>query len=163
MVTPQTVHRWVKVPNSIFVPCRASHLRLMQLHPSAQQVVDNLPNYSQQIDKMGDMGMGWAWIGDGRVLAMFGVALYWQGMAEAWLMVDQKSIQNRALQLTKGSRRFFDNIGPAIGLRRCQLMVSVAHKEAISWARLLGFEQEAVLRRYGVDGADHLVFARLYD
>lgn len=162
MVSAVQVHRWVKVPNSVFAPCRAAHLRLMQLHPLAEKNTQ-LPGFMKNIDHLGDAGLGWSWIGDGRVLAMFGLAKFWDGVAEAWLMVDQKSIQNRALQLTKGSRRFFDNIGPAIGLRRCQLMVSVAHEEAVSWAGLLGFELEATLRRYGPDGADHLVFVRFYD
>jgi len=135
----------------------------MKLYPSAQYVVDTIEDYGDRINSMGHAGLGWSWIGDGRVLAMFGVAPYWDGCAEAWLMVDTMGIQNRRLQLTKGSRRFFNNIGPALGLRRLQIMVSVAHEEAVAWSRLLGFEYEATLKKYGPDGSDHLVFARFYD
>lgn len=138
-------------------------MKLMKLYPSAQYVVDHLEDYDQRINHMGDIGLGWSCIGDGRVLAIFGIGMFWEGCGEAWLMVDTKAIHNRRLQLTKGSRRFFNNIGPALGLRRLQIMVSVAHEEAVAWSRLLGFEYEATLKKYGPDGSDHLVFARFYE
>ena len=93
---------------------------------------------------------------------MFGISMQWEGAAEAWLMVDHGGIGNHKIRLTKGARNFFDNVGPAFGLRRCQIMVSVAHEEAVSWSRLLRFEHEATLKQYGPDGADHLVLARFY-
>lgn len=161
-MTPNQVRQWLNVPVRV-VPCNQSQLKLMKLYPSAQNVVDSLPDYRERIDELGKAGLGWACIGDGRILAMFGVAPYWDGCAEAWLMVDTYGISKRRVQLTKGSRRFFNHIGPALGLRRLQIMVSVAHREAVSWAHLLGFEYEATLKRYGVDGSDHLVFARFYD
>lgn len=163
MVSAEQVHKWCNVPNSRFVPCNSSQLKLMKLYPQAQYNVETLPDYREKIDQLGEAGLGWAWIGDGRVLAMFGVAPYWDGLAEGWLMVDTHGIHKRKMQLTKGTRRFFNNIGPALGLRRIQIMVSVAHKEAVAWSRLLGFEYEATLKKYGPDGSDHLVFARFYD
>lgn len=161
MVEPGLVRHWLRFDGRV-VPCNQSHLKLMKLYPEAQKNVDMLPGYLDQIDAIGESGMGWSCIADGRVLAMFGVVMHWQCMAEGWLMVDTYGISKRRIQLTKGARRFFDNIGPECGLRRMQIMVSVAHKEAVAWARLLGFEVEATLKKYGPDGSDHLVFARFY-
>lgn len=162
MVSADEVRKWLRFKDRV-VPCNSSHLKLMKLYPQAQLSVDVIPGYHERINEFGEYGLGWSWIGGGRVIAMFGVSPLWEGCAEAWLMVDTHSISKRKLHLTKGARRFFNNIGPALGLRRLQIMVSVAHEEAVSWARLLDFECEATLRRYGVDGSDHLVFARFYE
>ena len=150
------------MPGAKVLPCHSSQLRLMSLHPSAKQNIETLPGYYERIDALGEHGMGWTVLFNGRFLAMFGVALQWQGMAEAWLMVDTKAIHQYKIRLTKGARYFFDHIGPAFDLRRCQIMVSVAHEEAVSWAKLLRFEHEATLKQYGPDGKDHLVYARFY-
>lgn len=163
MVTCDDVHQWINVPNVRVVPCNSSQFQLMKLYPDAERNKNLLPTYDQQIDALGSMGFGWTVIGDGRCLAMFGVAQLYPGVAEAWLMVDTIGIKKRKMQLTKGARRFFKHIGPALDLRRLHIMVSVAHKEAVAWARLLDFQFEATLKQYAPDGSDSLVYARFYD
>lgn len=163
MVSAAEIASWLRIKGCRVVPCNASQLKLMKLHPNAQANIDTFPGYRDRLDQLGEAGVGWAVIGDGRVLAMIGVLIYWPGCAEAWMMVDQIGIQNRRFALTRGARRFFDKIGQAFDLRRVQIMVSVAHNEAVAWAQLLDFEFEATLKRYGPDGSDYLVFARFYD
>jgi len=162
MVTCRDVYQWIKMPGARVLPCHSSQLKLMKLHPMAQQNIDQLPDYHERIDQLGENGFGWTVLYEGRFAAMFGISMQWNGMAEAWLMVDTMCIHKHRIRLTKGAKNFFDNIGPAFDLRRCQIMVSVAHKEAVSWARLLHFELEATLKQYGPDGQDHLVYARFY-
>jgi len=163
MVTCGDVHRWINVPNVRVVPCNASQFQLMKLYPDAERNKNLLPTYDEQIDAIGNAGCGWTVIGDGRCLAMFGVMQLYTGVAEAWLMVDTIGIKRRKMQLTKGAKRFFENVGPAFDLRRLHIMVSVAHKEAVAWARLLDFQFEATLKQYAPDGSDSLVYARFYD
>jgi len=163
MVSCDDVYTWLKVPNVRVVPCNSSQFQLMKLYPDAERNKNLLPTYDEQIDAFGKMGFGWTVIGDGRCLAMFGIAQLYPGVAEAWLMVDTIGIKKRKMQLTKGARRFFKHIGPALDLRRLHIMVSVAHKEAVAWARLLDFQFEATLKQYAPDGSDSLVYARFYD
>jgi hypothetical protein len=163
MVTCDDVYRWINVPNVRVVPCNASQFQLMKLYPDAERNKNLLLTYDEQIDAIGNMGCGWTVIGDGRCLAMFGVMQLYPGVAEAWLMVDTVGIKKRKMQLTKGAKRFFENVGPAFDLRRLHIMVSVAHKEAVAWARLLDFQFEATLKQYAPDGSDSLVYARFYD
>lgn len=163
MVSSAEVAKWLNVKGMRVVPCHSSQLNLMTLYPEAQYTVDSHEGYRERIDAMGRLGCGWTVIGDARCLAMFGISKYWDGCAEAWLMVDTKGISKRRVTLTKATLRFFDNVGAAFDLRRCQIVVSVANKHALSWSKLLGFEIEATLKRYGPDGSDHLVLARFYD
>ena len=162
MVTCNDVYQWIKMPEARVLPCHSSQLRLMQLHPLARHNIDVLDGYYDRIDALGQNGLGWTVLYNGRFLAMFGIAMQWQGVAEAWLMVDHGGIGRHKVRLTKGARNFFDHVGPAFDLRRCQFMVSVAHTEAVSFAKLMGFGLEATLKQYGPDGQDHLVYARFY-
>lgn len=95
---------------------------------------------------------------DGRVLLVAGVAKVDESYGHAWaFMAAEAGPHMRAL--TRKVRGYLDSLLP--GQRRIEMMVRADFAAAARWARLLGFEQEGVLRMAAADGADMVRFARV--
>jgi hypothetical protein len=93
----------------------------------------------------------------GRVVACGGLVEYWPGRAEAWAVLDATSRRD-FLALHNAARRILD-----AGLfRRVEAVVDAGFGAGHRWLRALGFSMEAPrMRRYGADGRDYSLYARL--
>ncbi len=57
--------------------------------------------------------------------------------------------------------RVMDIAAISMGLHRIQLTIRTTDKRAEKWALAIGFQQEAVMRKYGPDGVDYLLMSRV--
>lgn len=100
----------------------------------------------------------------GTVLGCGGVALLWQGVAEAWMVlsesVDMLDARGRGLlgiQIIRGLRRS----SLEFNLHRLQAVVAKdgdeANKAFLQW---LGLEYEGDMHKYGPDGSDYERWAK---
>ena len=64
--------------------------------------------------------------------------------------------------IDRGARQLFNEIGPAMQLRRLQFMVRSSHLHAVKFAETLYFTREATLQSYGPEGDDYFVYVRFY-
>lgn len=92
-------------------------------------------------------------------VACFGFVEIWHGVAEAWLIADDKA-RTKPIGMTKVGKTFFDIAEISYALHRVQISVRTNDTRAYHWAEVLGFAKEGVMRQYGPDGADHYIMAR---
>jgi hypothetical protein len=59
------------------------------------------------------------------------------------------------------TRPWFDELQRNPAFDRIECTVDVGFGAGLRWARLLGFVEEARMSRFGLDGADHFLFARI--
>ena len=52
--------------------------------------------------------------------------------------------------------------GAKMRARRIQMHVHEGYEMGIKWAKALGFDQEGVMRKYGVDGSAFVLMARTF-
>ena len=97
---------------------------------------------------------------DGTILAVGGVHVMWFGAAEGWVLVSPDCLQTPA-SFARYAKRVFDGILQETELRRVQASIHVDDKRAYRFAQWLGFEDEGVMRKYGVEGDDYYRMARL--
>ena len=91
--------------------------------------------------------------------ACFGAVEIYPGVAEAWLIRDSRTT---AVSTGRNGRLFFNQLGTAMKLRRCQMSVDVTYASAIRFAEWCKFDVEGVMRKFGADGTDNLMMARIY-
>jgi len=113
------------------------------------------------VDAQAQAGPAFTLIHRGRVAAVWGLVVG-RGVAEGWLTADAARIQPIRHSFTRGARRFMDMGHQRLNLRRVQVHVPIANAPFCQWARLIGFEEEARLRRYAPDGSDVLLMARVW-
>ena len=104
--------------------------------------------------------LSWSGVHNGHLVGCGGIIPIWPGLAECWLvggwrLPSHKISAVRALTLTL-ARLVREN-----KLRRLQAIVRADWDQAIRFVEFLRFEQEGLLRKYGPDGSDHYVYARI--
>ncbi|HEV2746412.1 MAG TPA: GNAT family protein [Allosphingosinicella sp.] len=104
-----------------------------------------------------ELGPAFTALRDGVVLGCAGLAESHAGHATAWALFAEGHGVATWAALTAAIRRVLD----AADYRRVDMLVRDRFERAHEFARRLGFEQEGVLRRYGADGSDYAVYARI--
>ena len=98
---------------------------------------------------------------DGRVVFCGGITVLWEGVGEIWSLVDERAthlskeiyIWQKQLLETQIKKGIFN---------RLQAHVAKKWPSACRFVEHLGFTQEAVLRKYGVNGDDYILYGRVF-
>ena len=93
-------------------------------------------------------------------VAIVGIAENWPGVGECWSFLSD-DVRRAPLAFTKALIALLDLYGQSLSLHRVQMTVRASFIEGIKFAQTLGFRSEGLLRKYGPDQADYLMFARV--
>ena len=96
---------------------------------------------------------------DGKVIAIGGVIILWDGVGEGWIYGTTK-IEKHKLFFMRGVLKKLKEIEKKYNLHRVQATVVFGVKGLIKFVEFLGFEFEGRLRGYGVSKEDYLIFGR---
>lgn len=102
---------------------------------------------------------GVAFIDNGRILAVGGVAPIWNGMGEAWLL-PTKDMAGHEVSITRHFMYKLDSAFTDLRMRRVQAAVKVGFNKAHRLVKFLGFEEEGLMKKYGPEGADYVRYAK---
>lgn len=100
---------------------------------------------------------GWC---DGRFLAAAGIVVPYAGLGEAWCIAGPL-VQSHKLWFHRNVKAFLSATVKRLGLRRLQAMVRAEYVGNCLWLLKLGFQYEATMKRYGVNGEDMYLYALL--
>ncbi len=103
----------------------------------------------------------WALEFDGCALACIGIVPKWPGVACCWGLFSGAALGHPAA-LSRFARGGIEAAEIQLSLRRLETTAPHAHTTAHRWLRHLGFEKEGVARAYGLDGSDHILYARVH-
>ena len=103
---------------------------------------------------------GYTLTDDGVILGMGGIHKMWGRVAEGWFFISKQG-KIKYKSVVKHTYYMFDVIETENELDRIQASVSADDPTAIRFAKWLGFENEGLMRQYGVDGGDYYRMARI--
>ncbi len=92
-----------------------------------------------------------------RVVACVGVHHRWQGLGEIWMVFSTLAAQY--LHIVAVMRTLIEYVQKERGYCRLQAAIDIRWPAAIRFAEHMGFQREALMKRYGPDGADHFLYA----
>jgi hypothetical protein len=97
----------------------------------------------------------------GEVLAAAGAILMWPGVAWGWTCVDRRALEH-PLAIVRAFRQGIDELFQRAGLWRLQSTVRADFTRSLRFTRAIGInDEEHLLKGFGRDGADHIMFARV--
>ncbi len=109
-------------------------------------------------------GPAWAGLLDGAPVIVGGVWIWNPGAVactgEAWAVVDMDRAWRVKVELSRKVRRFLDRVQADKRVARINAVVEADFKAGRKWARVLGFEHEAVMRKW-LNGRDYCLFGRV--
>lgn len=100
---------------------------------------------------------------DGELLGAAGLMPLWRGRASAWALLSA-SIQRADMIPIHRAILWFLNVHQGLSdsrFRRIETTVRQDWPQAHRWARMLGFQQEGILRCFDIEGHDYAMYARV--
>lgn len=136
------------------------HAEAMALRAPDAAWVDNLGAPVAAQARLLACGPSVSLLRGGEVVACGGCMILWRDVAEAWMRTSPL-VEVYPLALVRVVRRFLAGVWEDLRLRRMQCVVRADYARALKFASLAGMRREALLHRYGPDGADYIMCARV--
>ncbi len=138
-------------PRVQIVPFERRHLELFDLGD---------PELKAQVAELGRPSLWRSAFAPGGMLAIGGLVIIARGVAEVWLAPSQLA-RRYPLALTQAAGRFLDQAWRELKLHRLQAGVLAQNRRACRWIELLGFAREGVMRKFGPQGQDFVLYAKV--
>jgi len=139
---------------------KAVHLDMIELRDTDRVAVDAIPHYRAAAEVYEQNGGAYTLMCDQGIVAIAGVAPIMPGVGSAW-MLGSALVYSYPKALYKATRAFLRAIEEDWNLHRVQASTADNDQVAEKWLQHLGFEEEGIMRRYGPDGSDHKLYARI--
>jgi len=144
---------------SAFHPWDLDDLEIQDNQPSMAQCLTASPNLVEQLT---NTPFACTASDEAGVILVAGVYELYPGVAECWGLIGKRfgeysiSIHRKALDI-------LETLHNDYGYYRLQMMCQADFKEANRWARMLGFKEEGVMRRYGIWDTDYVLYAKIQE
>ena len=87
--------------------------------------------------------------------------MVWGQVAEGWVIATQ-DVWNYPLSEAKAIRKDFAKVAKENNITRVQSAIRKDFTEGQRFAEWLGLEREGLMRKWGFDGSDQYMYARLF-
>lgn len=89
-----------------------------------------------------------------------GFLMYWPGVMEGWMITSDK-LPRFGKEVTVRVIRKIEEVEKMFSLRRLQMTVRADFEIGQNWAAKLGFKREGILKKFGPEGCDYIMYARV--
>ena len=161
MVKASTLQWLVNSNDLLFLPFSTNHIERLNLGDVDVDLLEAQLNPQERLLSVEGRDCAWTAYYQGQPAMSFGFDYKWPGVIEVWMLPGKLAIEHGTI-LTRAARRLFVKLGPHLNLRRLQIVVDVNREKAVEWADFLGFKREGVMKRYGPEGHDYYMYARIY-
>lgn len=97
---------------------------------------------------------------DGKVEACIGMFVLWDGNADVWTYISNKC-KEHPIAFHKAVARILDAYQNGLGAKRVSAGTPANFTEGCRWLESLGFKVEGKMLKYGPDGSDWWLYARV--
>jgi len=148
--------------NMEFKPFKLDHMKYMNIREYDKKIIDSFgKSYEQVLKEMTFQGPSFSLFKDGQILASGGVILYWNGVAEGWLITDEKA-DMFPKTFYKGIKMKLEELAEKLGLHRIHMNVIEGHDKSCRWLMRMGYRFEGLMKNYGPDKSNYIRFARVF-
>ena len=152
----------LKNTNYVVEEFEPSHFFQMTYNAFDRKTIDEQESHEEMIAELNSHGHSIAFLHDKQILALFGFHEMWTGVLEVW-MLPAPQIRGHVVTGHRAALRFFPFLASQYRAKRLQFAVCCTNVVADIWAKRCYFEREGLMRRYGPDGSDYFLYARLFD
>lgn len=147
-------------PAITWVPFHSAHVAVMKLSPQELETKSKGVPLATMLEVQARMGHAITALLHGRPVACFGAVDVWDGVAEMWLLIEDRG-RSYGKTLTRAAIGYRDFIVIAKNLHRLQITVNCDDSRAVRWGQAIGFEIESTMKAYGPTGSDYYLMRRI--
>jgi hypothetical protein len=149
----------LRPPNAI-VPYHSGFVQMIKPRGTDALFFEYVPDFHKVISHYATVGTAFVGVHAGKPKCIFGAIQLWEGVAEIWMITDE-SLPEYALPFQRSTKAFIDILINELQLVRVQFTVHSQNLLAVKWAKSLYFIEEGIMRKFGPDGADFHIFAKV--
>ena len=142
------------------IPFEPALLPMMEPRDTDSVYFDHVPNYANTLKGYAQIGYSYMGIAEGRPICVFGIVPMWPGVAELWMITDV-NLGSFARPFHRVTKEILDIFMSELCLVRMMIWIHSQNERALKWAKTLYFKEEGIARRFGPDGADFYLLARI--
>jgi hypothetical protein len=98
---------------------------------------------------------------NGKPVFAAGMKILWNGVAEGWVIATNE-VWNHPLLIAKAIKKDFARIAKKNNINRVQTAVRANYTTGLRFAKWLGLQEEGLMKKFGFDGSDQYMYARLF-
>lgn len=139
------------------IPFKKEHIELVDIRDRENNIVQSNPNLEQRLAALEQFHSAMTLVYKGVVLGIVGYIPIAPGICEVWL-IPSRYVNKYSLAFARLLRYYRDEVMPKFLWHRLQLVApdDELHRR---WAEFLGFEREGILRQWGYDKTDHVMWS----
>ncbi len=142
------------------VPFEPGHLKALDLQAAQAFMGDLVGDWEQYGELLALPGLAFTGIGGDGIVGCAGVWPLHPGCGQAWTLMS-KIFPKYKLPATREIRKFLERTLDGKRFWRIQTPVRADFAPGRRWAQALGFREEGYMKKYGPEGADYLLYARV--
>jgi hypothetical protein len=132
----------------------------MKLSPQQLEVRSKGVPLEIMLESQAKMGHAITALLHGRPVACFGAVDIWDGVAEMWLLIEDRG-RKYGKTLTRAAIGYRDFLVISKNLHRLQITVRCEDSRAAKWGQAIGFKIETTMKAYGPTGSDYYLMRRI--
>ena len=144
------------------IPFSVHHINFLKLDQYQAESINNMPGYKDWFLAQSKLGYSSTITVDDKPTLCFGFIPLWQGVAEAWLLVDHIDISAVKVPFLRITKHIFVGISAVMGLHRVQMYVHQDNERAIKYAEFAKFKREGLLMNYSPIKENYYCYGRIY-
>jgi|TARA_Y100000296_G_scaffold75841_1_gene95931 RimJ/RimL family protein N-acetyltransferase len=145
------------------VPFETWHFDHIKLSGPEQKMINNYgKTWPNLLDALKYNGATFSWFDRPDVVGICGVMPYWNGVGEAYMFLSEKFKKNK-IRCIKDIKYYLNMIANEFKFHRVDCHVIKEFENAVKFAKYLGFEEEAVLKKFGPNKEDYVKLVRFYE
>lgn len=137
-------------------------IKIRKLEPDDVKIVRQNPleEAVKNYPEMYPPETAFAGVVDGKVVGIGGIVVFWEGVAEGWLILS-KDILNQKTDSYRCIKEMMSIVIKKFYLRRLQITVRTDYQRGIKMVERLGFVREGLMKFYCPDKCDAYVYAKI--
>ena len=98
---------------------------------------------------------------DGKPIFAAGMKIIWKGVAEGWVLATKDTLDHPLL-VARAIKKGFAKTAKENNINRVQSAIRADYTIGLKFAKWLGLEEEGLMKKFGFDGSDQYMYARLF-
>jgi RimJ/RimL family protein N-acetyltransferase len=137
-------------------------MEALQLRDRDAEAFANIDKDADLESKSNQWGTAFTGFAEDGIIGCAGILPVWSGVGHAWVVMG-KDYKSHRIWIHKNVKSFMNKVICGLDLRRVQANVVCDFDAGKEWLERMGFENEGRMKKYGPDGKDHYLYARIIE
>ena len=143
------------------VPYISTHGKIILANQMNHVLMDKDAQYEGDAMQLEQNGLAYTCIINDEPIFAAGMKMVWGQVAEGWVIATSE-MWKHPLGVAKAIKKDFARVAKENNITRVQSAIRKDFKEGLRFAEWLGLEKEGLMRKWGFDGSDQYMYARLF-